>query len=176
MAGNNGRVSLRALKMGLVLSALSLLLNCRNGDDDDGTDACPGTPSPAFTVSITAVSGPLPQDTSVHLAYGGGSEEYFLAGNGGHPSVMFCNPEQGSAGWGGEGGAAPGAAGAPQGTPLPTTRLVCEVWVEGAATIRVSGGDYPELEAELQGESNECGPETVEEELVLGYVEPEPNP
>jgi hypothetical protein len=173
MAGENGSVSLRALSMGLALLAFPLLHNCADDDDDDGTDPCPGTPSPAFAVSITAAEGPLPQDTSVRLAYGGGSEEYFLAGNGGHPSVMFCTPERGSAGSGGEGGA---AAGASQGTLLPTTRLVCEVWVEGAATIWVSGGDYPELEAELEGQSNECGPEAVEEELVLGHPEPETKP
>lgn len=176
MAGENGCVSLKALSIGLALSAFALLQNCAAGDDDDGTAACPGTPSPAFAVSITAVEGPLPQDTSVRLAYGGGSEEYLLTGNGGQPSVMFCNRERGSAGLGGEGGAALGAAGATQGAVQPTTRLVCEVWVEGAATIWVSGGDYPELEAELEGESNECGPETVEEDLVLGYVEPETKP
>lgn len=169
MTGEIGGVSLRALRRAWVLSAVALLAGCSSDDDDDGTNACPGTPSPAFAVNITAAEGPLPQDTAVRLAYGGGDEEYSLAGNGGQPSVMFCTPERASAGAGGEGGASAGAL-------LHVVRLVCEVWIEGSATIWISGGDYPEIEAELKGESNECGPETVEEDLVLGTMEPETKP
>jgi hypothetical protein len=94
------------------------------------------------------------------MAYGGGSEEFSLGAHDNRPKVMFCTAGIASLGAGGMGG-----AGAPSAASVDL--LTCELWIEGAATVWVSGGEYEELEVELRGEANECGPETVEEELVL---------
>ena len=129
---------------------------------------CPNEQPPAFSITVRAADGPLPDDTRIVMAYGGGSEEYALGTNHSAPSVMFCTPElvpQGSSG---------AHAGGGSGTPTPSEsvdHLVCDLWIEGAATIWVQGGDYAKLEVELSGEANECGPQTVFEELVLGEDE-----
>ena len=129
------------------------------------TDPCPGEQPPAFSVTLRAKDGPLPRDTHIVMAYGGGSEEYQLGVGDGSPSVMFCRAAPSAEGTAGAN--AGGAAGASSDAGL-VDKLVCELWIEGAATIWVKGGSYPELEVELRGEANECGPETVEEELILG--------
>lgn len=142
-----------------------MLLGACTPSEEPGS--CPDEVPPTFSITVRADEGPLPADTVLTLQYGGGVETYDLAEPGTEHSVMFCDPEPAAHGVGGAGGAA-GAGGAPASST--TEALRCDVWVEGAATIRVSGGEYPDLSQELQGEANDCGPETVQEELILGEV------
>lgn len=124
--------------------------------------SCSDDPLPAFAITVRAADGPLPANTLIRLAYGGGMEEFALEAPPAPDDerVMFCNPH-----------GTPTAAGAGGETATaPTEALFCELWVEGAATLWVTGADYPELVEELQGEANECGAETVEAELVLGVT------
>jgi len=136
----------------LVVCALALLTACEPKEPS----ACSGDVLPPFTVTVRAADGPLPADTLLTLAYGAGIEEFALEAPPSDPMVMFCKPK-GTHGTAGAGGEAP-----------TTEAVVCDLYVEGAATLWVTGGDYPELVEELQGEANECGPENVEAELVLG--------
>jgi hypothetical protein len=148
--------------------SLALGLSCITCNPTSDPDPCPDEQPPAFLITVTAVDGSLPSNTRVRLAYGGGNEEYALDSQENRPSVMFCRAEQASFGAGGLGGGA-GAGG----NLVPSSKLVCELWIEGAATIWVQGGDYIEVAMELSGEANECGPQTVEEELELGAEPPE---
>lgn len=142
-----------------LVGALALLTACQPTEPS----VCSGeVPPPPFTVTVRAADGPLPTDTLLTLAYGAGMEEFALEAPPIDPMVMFCEPK-------GTSGAA-GAAGAGGEAATTTEALVCNLYVEGAATLWVTGGDYPELVEELQGEANECGPENVEAELVLGEV------
>src|SRR6186997_2282778 len=128
----------------LVTGALVLLTACPSKEPS----SCPDEVDvlPPFAVTVRAEDGPLPPDTLIRLAYGSGEEEYALEA----PSdglVMFCKPA-----------GTPAAAGAGGETvTTPTEALLCEIWEEGAVTLRVSGGDYPELIEELEGEADECG-------------------
>jgi hypothetical protein len=141
----------------LVAGGLALLTACRPTEPS----SCPDDVLPAFAITVRAADGPLPADILIRLAYGGGMEEFALeAPAPDDERVMFCDPL---------GSAAAAAAGAGGEAATGTMEaLLCKVWIEGAATLWVTGGNYPELVEELEGEANECGPETVEEELVLG--------
>lgn len=153
MIGIRARITVPTLWVAAgVLASCSALMACSS---DPPTDPCPGEVLPAFSVTVRAEDGPLPSDTRIRLAYGGGTQDYALGDSPPSQSVMFCQPKSQS-----------GSAGASSADSVD--ELVCDLWVEGAATIRVNGGDYPEVSKELKGEANECGPETVAEELVLG--------
>lgn len=158
--GSLSAVGLRALRL---LAGVTLLGACSPSEEPA---SCPDEVPPTFAITVRANEGPLPADTVLTLQYGGGVEIFDLAKPDTEHSVMFCDPKPAAHGAGGASGAA-GAGGAP---PSSTDTLTCNVWVEGAATIRVTGGEYPDLSQELQGEASDCGPETVEEELILGEV------
>lgn len=145
-----------ALAPWVARSALPVALVALACSSDPPTDPCPGEVLPAFSITVRANDGPLPADTRIRLIYGGGTEDYKLGTSSSSGSVMFCQTER----LGGNAGAA--------GASSNIDELACELWIEGAATVSVNGGDYPELSKELKGEANECGPETVEEEFVLG--------
>lgn len=158
---------LRPRGLGLI-GGLLLLGAC---DPSEAPTKCPGEVPPTFTVTVRAVDGPLPADTKLTLQYGSGMETFALD----EPpttqhSIIFCSAGPsahglgGAAGAGGEGG----AGGAAPDSALDA--LVCDLYPEGAATLSVTGGEYPELLKELEGETNDCGPETVDEELILGEV------
>ncbi|HEY6723092.1 MAG TPA: hypothetical protein VI197_03645 [Polyangiaceae bacterium] len=150
-----------------VLAGVALFGACSSSEEPR---SCPDEVPPTFSITVRAHAGPLPADTILTLRYGGGVEVYDLAQPATQHSVLFCDPKPTAHGVGGNGGeaGAGGAAGAPASSA--TDRLTCDVWVEGAATIEVSGGGYPALSQQLEGEANDCGPETVEEELILGEV------
>lgn len=113
----------------------------------------------------SAVDEPLPDDTTVIVYYGGvNTESYSLERPGKPGKVMFCGPDgsdpDGAGGNGGEGGMNPKPSG-------PTT-LVCELYILGSVTVEVTGGSFEGVEVSLAPESDDCGPLTVEEEVVLG--------
>jgi hypothetical protein len=137
-------------------------------EDDPQTRYC-GDQEPTFLLTVRMATGePLPDDTTVEVTYGGdNSETYSLTGPGESHEVLFCTPEgansEPEAGHAGQGGASSGG---------PST-LSCELWIEGGAAVEVNGGNLEPLEMELAPESDECGPVTVEEGVLLGSVEEE---
>ena len=139
-------------------------------DPSEPPKTCPGEVPPTFTVTVRAVDGPLPSDTKLTLQYGGGMETFALDEPPTQHSLIFCNTGPSTHGLGGAAGAGgeAGAGGAGPGSAID--ELVCDLYPEGAATLSVTGGEYPEVLTELEGETNECGPETVSEELILGEV------
>ncbi len=102
---------------------------------------CTGS-NPDFKVTLKLSDRPLPEDTVVHVLYGGsGTEDYVLAAPS-TPEVVFCNPEDengnvldrsadGAAG-------AAGAAGSP-GDEQPVAELGCQLWTGGYTKLHVSG-------------------------------------
>src|SRR5688572_19292644 len=146
--------------LGLV-GGLVLLGAC---DPSEPPTECPSEVPPTFRVTVRAVEGPLPADTKLTLQYGGGMETFALDEPPTQHSIIFCNAGPAAHGLGGAAGAGGdgGAGGAAPASEIEA--LVCDLYPEGAATLSVTGGDYPELLEELEGETNECGPETVSEE------------
>ena len=117
-----------------------MLLGC----GPDNRPKCTGS-SPDFKITLKLSDRPLPQDTVVHVMFGGtGIEDYVLAAPT-TPEVVFCNPaddsgtqiDTPSAAEGGAAGAA-GARGALSGEG-PVPELVCSLWTGGYAKLQVSG-------------------------------------
>ncbi len=138
-------------------------LACSN-DDPMNQAACP-KPLPAFSVKITAMDGALPADTKVSVHYGAADEEYTLGEEGVAHDSVFCKELTTRAG---DAGAEAGADAGTSGAPLS---LQCDLWTQGSAEIKVTGGDYPPLEEQLEAELNgppECGTvKTVEYDIEL---------
>jgi hypothetical protein len=160
----------------LLLPTLSLFVLSAVLAPSCGPDAppleCP-EPHPSFDVLIVAKDGPLPSDTLVTVAYGGGSEEY-RADAPGPKQVVFCEPttadggalppmgaggESGAGGAGGEpsanaNGGAPNSLGGGGGvggetgaTPHASALLEgirCQLWTQGPATVTVDTNDVYE--------------------------------
>lgn len=156
--------SLRLLPAVAAVLVLLLLapLGC-SSKPPQGHD-CPG-PRAAFHVTITAKNGPLPADTVVKVAYGGGIEEYDLASPPDQPEVVFCDRVQADAGAGQTDGGTDDAGNVASG---PVEALTCSLWTNAAATIDIDGSGYPVLEQQLEAEKDDCGIKTVEYTLVLG--------
>ena len=135
------------------------------------------SPQAAFVVSIRAAGGPLPDDTTLRIAYGAGTEEYRLADPASTSEVVYCRVRWRDAG-ASEAGAVLDAAAAEldAGTPdaadtgagsSEVDELSSELWTGGAATITVSASGYAELERDLTAEEDECGVMTTEIPLTL---------
>lgn len=117
---------------------------------------CPA-PHPTFRLTIEAGGKPLPWNLEVEVKYGGGVEVYDAA----HPTVatevLDCEPVT-------DVDAGADASGSGKGKLL---QLVCELWTDGAATVKVRGEGYPERELELAATSDDCGLVLSEETLTL---------
>lgn len=179
-----GRVREMSLSFPLRLAPavlLALLGSACSSPSPSGPN-CPG-PRPAFHVTLTAKNGPLPYDTVVRVAYGGGIEQYDLASPPDQPEVVFCHQVRadGGAGQTDAGSADSGDAGRADAASEagssdagmaggPVTALICDLWTNSAATINVQGSGYPVLEQPLQAESDDCGIKTVDYQLVLGEI------
>jgi hypothetical protein len=96
----------------------------------------------------------------VSVVYGGDNLETYVLGGDSTPGVLFCDPVSNGHGAGGQAGAA--------GRQEGTLGLDCTLWVEGGATVQVSGGVYSTVEVNLSPDSDDCGALTVEEEIILG--------
>jgi len=137
------------------------------GCDEDPPKRDCGDQDPTYSLRVTLATGdPLPEDTTVQVTYGGDNEETFALANPNEThQVLFCSATGsalgGGAGAGGEGGAGPDGP----------TELTCELWIEGGVAIEVQSAEFGSLQVSLAPESDDCGPLTVEEEIVLGSVE-----
>ena len=127
---------------------------------------CP-KPLPAFRVRVTAFGGPLPADTKLSVHYGAADEEYNVGEQDVAHDSVFCKELSTRAGDAGVEGGVDGDGGSGD-SPLS---LDCELWTQGSAEIKVTGGDFPplnqQLEAELNGPAS-CGTvKTVDYEVEL---------
>jgi hypothetical protein len=99
----------------------------------------------------------------LRVRYGGGTENYVLRQPSPRPDVVFCAE------------LAPADAGTPTEVPdaaLPTPgapieALLCELWTQGAATLTVEASGYPATQRDLRARRDDCGIETVEDEIRL---------
>lgn len=115
-------------------------------------DAC-GPPHATFRLVVDAQDGYVPGDVRIHVRSGSGEEEFDAKVEGVSPKVVFCEVERVS-GDGGEEG--------------PIELVTCDLWTDGAATVRVTAQGYPEVERDLEAEwEPECGLKLTEERITL---------
>lgn len=147
-------------RVAVIAAALAL-----QGCPDDPPESC-GQGQAAFSVTLTAGDGPLPEDTAFKVRHGAGEEVFDLDGPCLASDVLFCSPPsrgcdepQDAADW-------DGSTGAP-----PVEALVCELWTNGAALVSVTASGYPDIDRNLAARSNGSCIETVDVELKLERVD-----
>jgi len=136
------------------IGAFAMLLTACSAKDDPAQ--CPA-PHPTFRLTVEAGGKPLPWELEVEVKYGGGVEVYDAA----HPSiamqVLDCKPVID----------ADAGADASSSDKGHLVRLVCDLWTDGAATVKVRAEGYPEQELELSATADDCGLVLSEESLTL---------
>lgn len=148
----------------MILATAMSLTHC--GPDSKPRQQCAGKPD--FIVTLSAISGFLPEDTSVLVTFGGDGHESYRPNAHNERQVLFCDPSRVPGG--GEGGAAgtdeqalAGAGGAS--AELATiSAITCELWTGGPASIRVEAAGMEASEA-LTPKTDTC---TVWSSIVLG--------
>jgi hypothetical protein len=131
----------------------------------------PDCMGPDFDVTIMALDAPLPGDTVVHVAYGGGIvEDHRVDDPRAKHQNVFCYPadrEGNLPGAGGEGGvrqiSGPGGEGGSGGAGPEALR--CRLWTDGPATVTVMTSIYPSVETRLRAKKGIC---TVMANIELG--------
>jgi hypothetical protein len=130
--------------------------------------ACsPAEPSPTcspphatFRLFIDAVGKPLPDDLRVTVRYGSGTEEYYAPHPDQNPQAVFCKTGVG------DGGAAD-ASGDESPSDPGVYEVVCELWTDGAANVKVKGSGYPTVERDFAAKQDACGIVLTEEHISL---------
>lgn len=138
----------------LFFGVVALTAGCSK---DPEYDRC-NVERPAFLVRVSAQNDELPNDTRLHVDYGGRDEEYVLAQPPERPDVVFCTllsqrvdtdamieVDAGSA----------------------VRELLCELWTQGGADLTVRASGYPTQVLTLQAKRDSCGIETVDYLVVL---------
>lgn len=150
-----------------LLLALLWVAGCSN---DPGTQpACPREQA-AFRLQVTARGRPVPPDLSLTVRYQGNqSERFVLADPDPDNEDVCCRPGARVA------GALPEVPCRPIREPDggPVEAVSCELWTNGVADVRVTGGDYPPLEQVLdpRPRQDDCGLETVDVRLMLAHTD-----
>lgn len=104
---------------------------------------------------MRANPGPLPVQTAITVAHGGGSEEYRLDAMM-ETEILFCEPMYET----------PDAS-ADAGASQPVRGVSCELWTQGATAVTVDAPGYPLLEKELAVETEQGCIQTVPVEMLL---------
>ena len=114
-----------------------------------------------FVVVLKLVGRPLPDDTVVHVIYGGSATEDYDLSSPARPEVVFCKPAD-------ENGVpleeSTAAAGAPGDAPNSVLSLNCQLWTGGFAKLQVRATGVSDRTYELQPREHQC---TVTESLEL---------
>ncbi|MFO0569354.1 MAG: hypothetical protein U0263_27090 [Polyangiaceae bacterium] len=122
---------------------------------DDGEQPKPCTVSAAFDLTVRAVAGPLPTDTTIEVKYGGGIETYRVDQGMTGQEVVLCDDELPEAGDAGK-----------------QVELVhCKLWTQGAASVTVTATGFPTVEEDLEAKASGKCIKTVPVEIVLGDVD-----
>ena len=103
-------------------SVLLTVLGCSGGGSDLPEDCEREAP---YRLVVTSPEPVLPQDTEVVVRHGGGEESYKLKDPPDDPAWVFCS------------------AATPQ-----TTRISCEVWVQGPISVEVTATGFRQYEEE----------------------------
>jgi hypothetical protein len=113
---------------------------------------------PAFHLTVRAPGGkPLPAQLVLTIKYGSGEEIYDAEHPNQTPQVVFCKQVQ--EGGSPEGGAADASNNAEE--------IVCDLWTDGAANVKIEAEGYPKMERDLSAEVDECGLKLTEATITL---------
>jgi len=91
----------------------------------------------------------VPSDVEITVKYGSGTESYDPSSPNLNPKVMYCDPYKAD------------------GTTSGFEKIVCTLWTDGAASVRVQAEGYPELVRDLSADHDGCGIVLSEEQLTL---------
>jgi hypothetical protein len=130
-------------------SAAVLPAACSN---DDGADPKQCSVVPAYELTLTAVSGPLPPDTRLTVQYGGGTETYRVDTGDQDQKVVLCKtdvPDGGDAG------------------PV-VTEVRCELWTQGSTLVTVEATGFDTVEKSLKPDKDGDCFNTLPVEITLG--------
>ena len=102
----------------------------------------------------------MPDDLRVTVRYGSGTEDYYAAHPNQTPQVVFCKTGVENGG--------PADASDDQSVRDPGVyEVVCELWTDGAANVKVKGSGYPTVERDLAAKQDDCGIVLTEEHISL---------
>jgi hypothetical protein len=111
-------------------------------------ETCPPSYSHAtFRLTVKAEEALLPPQVIITVKYGSGQEIYDAEHPNQSPQVVFCEQVQA------DGGAIEGDASASGSMEA----IACDLWTDGAATVKVTGQGYADIEQDLKAESDDCG-------------------
>ncbi|MFW5739546.1 MAG: hypothetical protein ACOC1F_04195 [Myxococcota bacterium] len=124
-------------------------------------DSC-GPAHATFRLYVDADEGRVPADVQIHVRYGSGEESFDARDPDAALKVVFCELERE-----GEPDAGPDTAGAdPEAGAI--RQVVCDLWTDGAATVRVEANGYPEVTRDLEAERDDrCGLLLTEARITL---------
>jgi hypothetical protein len=148
-----------------IASALTLLAACSSSSPPT---SCARRPVPAFRLEVTAGEGNLPEGTRVDVTYGGRQTGTYVLGQAGSANEdVCCRPGAHASlplphvSCGGDAGPV-GSAGSPG-------AILCELWTDGVAEIRIHATGFPTLDKILPAKVTDptCGVDTVDVQLTL---------
>ncbi len=153
------QISSRAMCVGL----LAMLVEACPASRSEPSK-CPA-PHATFRLVVDALDGPLPSTTQIIMKTGSGTETFRVEAPEQSPSLLFCKTEQDKA----PGSEADGSDGAAAVEDVPIARVLCDLWTDGAATVRATADGYPEVSLNLSAERDECGIVLTEHRLTLEH-------
>jgi len=139
--------------------AVSLLAVLASGCPDHPTARDECGPVPSFLVTIHPEKGSIPDDLELEVEFGGGNEAVSIDGSL-DGQVIFCDLVSRERGEGGHS------------VDESDGALLCELWTEGPATVRIEATGFQPLERDLRIDEDEC---TTPVELELATKTEQPN-
>jgi hypothetical protein len=110
---------------------------------------------------VRAIDGLLPKGVVITVKYGSGKEVYDADHPNQSPQVVFCKQSFDG------GGVTDDASVDDASSSGLVEAIVCDLWTDGAATVRVEGQGYPEVERNLVADTDDCGLKLSEETIVI---------
>lgn len=139
----------RVFAVAVAVVAGALAFGCSDGNGDDPEDC---KLVAAFDLTVRAVPGPLPQDTTLEVQYGGGTETFRVDQGVQAQEVVLCDDTKKDA--------SAGDGGVPQ--------VHCKLWTQGAAKVTVTATGYSPVEEALEAKAKGKCIQTVPIEILLG--------
>ena len=139
----------------MLAAACALVVGALGCSEDVKPRGCPARA--AFHVSVRAVDGPLPRETTIDVEHGGGSEKYSIDAAGIKNEILVCEEVH---------AAEPDASDAGS-SESEVVEISCDLWTQGATDVRVTAPGYPEIEKQLAVETDDGCITTLSVELTL---------
>ena len=138
----------RSLTVRLLVAAVTAAVVGSACSSPSPAETCPPPYSHAtFRLTVKAESAPVPRHVIITVKYGSGQEIYDAEHPNQSPKVVFCEQVQADGGVVDEDASGPGSADA----------IVCDLWTDGATTVKVTAQGYADTEQDLKTESDDCG-------------------